>query len=130
MVDAQSLKGYAALPMRIVLGLIFLWHGAGKALDPAGAMEKFLLMGFQGWLGPVIGWLEVILGALILIGLYTRISSIVLAIVIFVAAVAVHLPNGVTAGLERDLMMLASLIALTLLGSGKVSMDKVINRKS
>ena len=89
------------------------------------AMEKFVSMSFPGFLGPVVGWVEVIAAILILIGFWHKWANLVLAIVIAVALIGVQIPKGgVSAALERDLMILVANIALMALGPGKYALRK------
>jgi putative oxidoreductase len=78
--------------LRIVAGLMFFMHGTQKILGwpPSG----------QGGGGPlptialVSGWLELILGALIAVGLLTRIAAFLASGEMAVAYWMVHFPNG------------------------------------
>jgi len=59
-------QGYAVL--RIVTGLLFLWHGTQKLFGfPAAARE-----GTPDWITYVAGPIELVGGALVMIGLLTR----------------------------------------------------------
>jgi len=59
-------QGYAIL--RIVTGLLFLWHGTQKLFGfPAPARE-----GTPDWITYVAGPIELVGGALVMIGLLTR----------------------------------------------------------
>ncbi len=110
--------GLSLLLTRLVVVFVFLWHGVPKAFNPSMAMGKFASMGFPAFLGPVIGWLEVIGAVLLLVGLWSRWASLLLGAIIVVALVAVHIPKGVTAGLERDLLILAASLGLATHGPG------------
>lgn len=115
----------ALLGTRVLVAGIFLWHGIPKAIDPALAMEKFAGFGLPGILGPVIGFAEVLAGLLLIGGLFTRRSAGVLAIIIVGAIVTVQIPAGVTAGLERDLLILVATAVLLTHGGGAAALDDV-----
>ena len=117
-------KGWSSLLLRLVVVFVFLWHGIPKAFGPSGAMEKFVSMGFPGFLGPIVGWVEVIAAVLILIGLWHKWANLVLAVVIIVAILGVQVKNGVTAGLERDLLILAGTLVLAAHGPGLFALQK------
>jgi len=78
--------------LRIVAGLMFFMHGTQKILGwpPSG----------QGGGGPlpaiavVSGWLELILGALIIVGLVTRLAAFLASGEMAVAYWWMHFPNG------------------------------------
>ena len=59
---------YALLAMRILLVLIFLYHGVPKAIFWSAATEKFIGFGLPGFLGPITGIAEVIASVLLLFG--------------------------------------------------------------
>ena len=107
----------ALLLTRVLIAGSFLWHGVPRALDPASAMEKFAGFDLPPLLGPVTGWAEVLAGPLLL-GLLHRVVTAILLVIIAGALVTVPIPAGVTAGLERDLLILAGLLVLFTVGPG------------
>ncbi len=121
----------APLILRIVIGIIFLVHG----------LEKFGLLGGPGLgkvssigipLAPlmafVVAVVETLGGLALILGLGTRIASILLAIIMVVAIFAAKLPQGTgltgPGGFELDLALLAGLLALLLLGSGPAALEQ------
>jgi putative oxidoreductase len=120
----KHLKDIGLLFTRLVLVFIFLWHGIPKAFNPSMAMGKFAGMGFPGFLGPIVGWVEVVAAVLILIGLWHKWATLALGIIIVVAILGVQLKNGVTAGLERDLLILAATITLMGFGPGTFALSR------
>ena len=80
-----------------------------------------------------------------LIGAFVPLCSIPMAIVLFVAILTVHLPNGFSSikllaitptgahfgqpGYETDLLYLACLAALVLGGSGPFALDSILLRR-
>jgi putative oxidoreductase len=105
-------RDIALLALRLAIAGIFLWHGVPKAIDAGFAMEKFAGWDLPGWLGPVTGWAEVVASGMLLIGLKHRWAVLTLLVVIVGALVTVQIPGGVTAGLERDAMVLVGLLVL------------------
>lgn len=110
------------LALRIAVAGIFLWHGVPKAFDPSSAAAKFVDFGLPGWLGPVIGWIEVVGAPLVLTGFAMRAAAVVLGVVILGALATVQIPGGITAGLERDLLLLLTLALLLATGPGRLAM--------
>ncbi len=120
--------------IRIAVGLVMTVHGAGKlfTVGPA-AMPMSEFAGFLGGLGlpfaSLLAWLvavvELVGGLLVLLGLFTRITGLVLAVDMFVATVLVHLPEGYS---DSELTIVISLAALSLAasGAGKFSVDSVV----
>ena len=119
-----ALRDWALLATRLVIVFVFLWHGFPKALDFAAATAKFEGFGLPGILGPIIGWAEVVLGLMILVGFKYRLATAALAIIIIGALVTVQIPaGGVTAGLERDLLILVATLVMIAYGPGRFALD-------
>ena len=121
----QEYKSWSLLGLRMVIAVIFLYHGWPKATQWGMAMEKFVGMGFPGFLGPIVGIAEVIGAVLIIVGIWHAWANYALAGIIIVAIVGVQIPGAIkagkllTAGLERDLLILAGNFVLALHGPGK-----------
>ena len=122
--SSDTRNAYVLFALRLLVALVFLWHGVPKAFNIEMAMAKFEGFGLPGILGPVIGWLEVVAGGLLLVGLWTQWMSLLLAAIMVGALVTVQIPGGVTAGLERDLLMLVGLIVLVVQGPGAWSIHR------
>ena len=122
------LDAFALLLLRLMIVFIFLYHGIPKAINWPLAAEKFVSMGFPGFLGPITGFVEIITSILILLGLYMKVSNLILAFIMAGAIAGVHIPASlaqgtVTAGLERDLMLLAGVLVLAALGPGAFALS-------
>ena len=108
---------YALLGLRIILVVIFLYHGFPKAINWPMATEKFVGFGLPGFLGPITGIAEVIASVLLLFGSFWKFSNLVLLFIIAGAIVTVQVPNFLAdakkvAGLERDLLILVGHLIL------------------
>ena len=102
----------SVIALRTVIVGIFFWHGLPKAFNWPGAVEKFIGFGLPGFLGPVTGIAEVIAGSLLLLGVVQRHALVVLGVTIMGALATVQIPGGITADLERDLLILFSILVL------------------
>lgn len=118
----NQLRQASLLAIRIVVAAIFLWHGVPKAFDVGGAMEKFAGFGLPPFLGPLTGWVEVAAAPLLLLGLFHRAATLLLLAVIVGALVTVQIPAGISAALERDLLILAALSLLAVTGPGRYAL--------
>ncbi|MEM7594512.1 MAG: DoxX family membrane protein [Cyanobacteria bacterium P01_A01_bin.83] len=108
---------YALLILRILLVLIFLYHGIPKAIFWSMAAEKFVGFGLPGFLGPITGIAEVIASVLLLFGRFWQFANLTLLFIIAGALVTVQIPNYIAdpskvAGLERDLLILVGHLIL------------------
>lgn len=135
----------APLPLRLIVGFGFIEHGFAKLArgpDSFAHILQALGMPFPEVLAAATILVELLGGAMVLLGLYLPLVSIPMATVLLVAIFLVHLPNGfssiklqaVTAagphfgqpGYETDLLYLACLAALVVLGPGGFSIRDLL----
>ncbi|MGE5351722.1 MAG: DoxX family protein [Acidobacteriota bacterium] len=126
------------LLLRIILGVVFIAHGAQKVLGAFGGkglgttIGMFTGMGIPAALAYMDAFGEFIFGILVLLGLITRVASGGIAVIMMVAILRVHLPHGffAPAGFEFPLTLLTIAVSIFLFGSGKYGMDYFLERKS
>ena len=85
----------ATILIRIVVGGIFLTEGIQKFLYPGDlGAGRFAKIGIPvpDMMGPLVGGVEIVCGAFLIIGLLTRLASILLLIDISVAIVSTKIP--------------------------------------
>lgn len=126
----------AATLVRVVVGIMFLMHVQGKFhAGPAAVAAN--VMGKNG-LEPAIFFayaamaLELIGGACLIIGLFTRFFAAALAIEMGIALLFVHLPKGYAAGgggYEYVLLIGVILLAIAMRGGGPYSVDAKIGKE-
>ena len=91
---------YGDLAARLVLGLIFILAGIGKLFGPAPGIEGFtgMLTGLgipvAGVMAIIVGIIELVGGVLLIIGFLDKYAALLLAIIMLVATIMVHIPNG------------------------------------
>jgi putative oxidoreductase len=118
---------YAALIMRVTMGLLFLFHGGTKlfVIGPAGTMAMFENhIGLPGWFGLFIIALEMVGGICLIIGFNVRLASILLAGDLIGAIALVHIHHGFSAsagGVEYVGFWTIALISQVLLGNGALA---------
>ncbi len=135
------------LVLRLVLGAVFIGHGAQKLFGAFGGsgMERFIdYLGGIGVPVPTLsGWLAAIAefggGILVAIGLFPRIASFALAGTMAVAILKVHLHNGFFMnhmntpdkghGMEFSLALLAMALAVAFVGAGGISVEKALQSR-
>ena len=116
--------------LRIVTGLLFVEHGTQKLLgfppgEHAGAPFEFSLMGMSGVL-------ELVGGALIVLGLFTRPVAFVLSGMMAVAYWMVHFPQNpypVNNGGDAAILYCFVFLYLVFAGAGPISVDAMMRKK-
>jgi uncharacterized membrane protein YphA (DoxX/SURF4 family) len=120
--------------IRLIVGVVFLSEGIQKFLFPAlrgaGRFEKIGLPSPE-FLGSFVGFFEVVCGLLVVVGLFTRLASIPLIIIMLVAFATtkseVFIEKGfweLLHGSRTDWSMLLGSIFLLIKGGGCWSLDK------
>jgi putative oxidoreductase len=131
--------------LRVLLGIVFLPHGAQKIFGWfgghgfSGTMEGFEKMGIPAFLA-VLAILAESLGPLGLItGLFTRIAAFGIATNMVVAVILLHFKYGFFMnwfgkqqgeGFEYHILVIAIAIALMIKGAGRWSIDGLIAKKT
>jgi len=124
--------------IRLIVGAVFLSEGVQKFLFPAirgaGRFEKIGFTSPEFW-GSFVGSFEVLGGILILTGLLTRLASIPLIIIMFVAFATTKADVLANEGFwelvhasRTDWAMLLGSIFLLITGGGNWSIDKTLMR--
>lgn len=140
-------KAWWALPLRLIIGYGFMEHGWAKLArgsEHFTAILAALHMPVPGLLAWATILTELFGGFTVLAGAFIPVASIPMAIVLAVAIITVHLPNGFSSiklqaitpdgarfgqpGYETDLLYLAGLAALVLGGSGPLAFDGFLRR--
>lgn len=118
--------------LRVATGIIFAAHGGQKlfvyGLD--GVTGAFAGMGvpLPQLIGPLVAFLEFFGGIALVIGLFTRVAALGLAVTMLGAMFMVHLQNGFfnPAGIEFPMALFAATLATLFTGAGALSIDEVI----
>ncbi len=128
----NNIPGYFLI--RIVLGYVFLLAGAQKLLYPAAAAERFLGLGFPfpAFTAGLVGVLEALGGLLILLGLFTRLAAVPIAVIMAVAIITTKIPQ-LTGGfwqfapaVRLDAAMLLLAIFVLVNGADRFSLDRIV----
>jgi putative oxidoreductase len=115
----KNRKDIGLLVARIIVGGIFIMAGWAKVSDMAGTIGYFGQMVLAPFWAYVVGYVELVGGVLVLLGLWTCLASSVLAIVMIVAA---YLSRSMGfAGMMGPIAVLASLVVLATSCGGKYS---------
>lgn len=117
-------KNVGLLIIRIAVGAIFLAHGIMKlkAMDQTIAM--FHSMGLHEVFAWIVAFVETLGGAMMILGIFTSVVGVLLAIVMLVAMIKVHLPMGIMKA-EFPFALFAATLGLSMTGAGKYGMGMV-----
>jgi putative oxidoreductase len=145
---ADRLARWAPLLLRGIVGFGFMAHGFAKlARGPDNFAHILSALGvpFPALLSWATILLEIFGGAAFLLGALITLVSIPSLIVLTVAIITVHLPNGFSSiklqsvdamgahfgqpGYETDLLYVVCILALMLCGAGPLSVDALIARR-
>lgn len=121
----------APLVLRVVIGGLFVWHGIDK-FDVGISMieDMFRTWGIPapGFTAPLTAVVEIVGGAMLVLGVGTRLAAMALSVVMVGALVYVKQDLGIISsqpmpGAELDLALLAGLLAVIVTGPGRISLD-------
>ena len=114
--------------LRVTLGLLFIFAGYGKFVNPEGVVGMLTGIGFVAptFFAWVLLLSELIFGALILIGFKVRYTAWPLAFILLVAEITVVIPGqGISSTSSFfHLISIAGLITVALTGPGKWALSK------
>jgi putative oxidoreductase len=129
--STSSLQGLGLLAIRVVLGVVFIAHGADKLGDLGGTEQFFASLGIPApaLMAPLVAFTEVIGGAMLVVGLLTPLVGVALAIDMLVAFVTVHAGKGffvADGGYELVMLLGFASFGIAATGAGRLSLDAVL----
>lgn len=132
---------WVALPLRLVLGAVFIAHGSQKLFGAFGGpgLAKwtssppplaFMQPMGKYWMGAAVA-AEFLGGILVLLGLLTRLGALLILGVMVTAIIGVHWTGGFFApeGIELPMTLAGICLALLLTGGGQVSADLALSKR-
>ena len=125
------------LVIRVIVGLLFVGHGAQKLFGWFGGYGP---KGTGGWLESIgvkpgvtmavaAGLMELVGGLLFALGLLTPVGAVLIILTMIGAIKTVHGQNGLwstTNGYEYNLVLLAVAAGVALTGAGAYSLDALL----
>jgi putative oxidoreductase len=141
----------AVILIRLLVGLVFFEEGIQKFLFPSvmGA-DRFARIGIPApdAMGPFVGVVEIVCGAMLVLGVLTRLATVPLLVDITVAMLSTKLPIllghgygpfalpqlsrygvwSMASEARTDSAMLMGLLFLLIVGAGPWSLDAVLSR--
>jgi putative oxidoreductase len=128
MAARSGLEGYAYAAMRIVTGLLFLFHGLQKVLGMYGGQVQ--AVGSLPW---VAGVIEVTGGILVMVGLFTALTAFICSGEMAAAYFMAHFPKAFwPIENQGELAALYCFVFLYIAsrGGGPLSVDRAVRKKA
>jgi len=114
--------------LRSTIGIIFIVHGISKFNEGFGGFLSS--MGIPAEMQIPIALAELIPGILLIVGVLSRLSASLLAIIMLGAIFVVKGAQSLTGdgGVEFDLILLASALIIMIAGPGRISPAQVVKK--
>lgn len=119
--------------LRVVAGIIFLMHGQQKMFEFGIGGVTGMMTGLgvpaPGLMAVIVTLVELVGGIALILGAFTRIAALLVAIDVLVAFFLVHMPNGFFAsngGVELVLILATVGVTLVLTGPGAMALDSLL----
>lgn len=127
----------AKLIARILLGVILIAHGWDKfgitGLEGITGFFDSIGVPAAGFAAPVVAIVEILGGVLLILGAFTRITGVVVALLMLGAALFAHVSAGIfvaNGGWELVGAIGAGFLALAAAGAGRYSVDALLPQRS
>ena len=127
----DSTKPYSDLLGRILIAALFVVAGGGKIAAYAATQGYMQSAGVPGGLLPLVILIEVGGGLAIILGLYTRLVSVLMAGFSIVTALLFHAGHDQVSQimLMKNFAMAGGFLFLVANGAGKLSLDALRSKK-
>ena len=131
MIDRARIETISYAALRIVSGFLFLWHGTQKLIG-FPASKALPEMWSQKWFGGII---ELVAGALIMVGLFTRPAAFLASGTMAVAYIQFHWKGAFGADFlpivnrgETAVLFCFVFLLIWARGAGPISIDRQLGR--
>jgi len=124
----KFLNDIVFMGLRSAIGVIFILHGISK-FNP-GFAENLPNMGLPAEMQIPIALAELIPGILLIIGVLSRLSASLISLIMLGAIFMVKGASSVIGkgGVELDLILLASVLVIMVVGPGRISLAQAIKK--
>ncbi len=122
-------SSYAALPLRLAVGGVFLHHGIMKLQTGVPGVSTFLHsvgIPFSAVFAVILMAVETVGATLVILGILTRVWAIAFVVEMAVAIVRVKLPGHQS--IELEALLLAGAASLLALGDGPIALGMTLKR--
>ncbi len=134
-----SLSDFAWPLVRVMFGFFFIPYGCQKLFgwfggNIAGTMKAMASIGLEpaAFWAYYTGTLELVGGAMLMVGLFTRPVAVLMAASMFMGTFFVHWQFGyswIARGFSAPLLLLVLSVAFVIRGGGEYSLDRALGRE-
>jgi putative oxidoreductase len=131
---STALERGGLVPLRLVVGLVFLMHGGQKffifgAAGTADILDK-LGIPLPAFFAVVVTAVELLGGLAILLGVFVRLAGLLLAFEMVVAILVARLKGGFFTpyGYEFEMTLLGACLTMAAIGPGGISIESLLRR--
>jgi len=120
----EKLKPYAAVFLRLGLGIIFTYHGFGKVFGAGTSMGTAWNPHLPVVLQTMVSWGEFLGGVAMLLGFLTELAALGIIVIMLGAIITIHAKNGFgmqNGGFEYNYLIIMACLALIATGPGPLS---------
>lgn len=110
------------------MGLIFIHHGWGKLGNIPGTQGFMNAIGLPGFMAYAIITVEVLGGAMLILGVLTRVAAVATGIAMIVAVCLAVAPHKGILGSEFEILLAVVSFGLAFTGSGKYRLMHMFER--
>ena len=135
----NNLNQWSLTLLRVVLGIIFTYHGYAKLFLPGGfkgtvGFFTAINIPMAAYSAILVSLVEFAGGLFLIFGILTKWTAFALLIEMIVALFKVHIKSGFfisqqAYGYEYLLLLLTALVVVLVNGSGKLSIGKLLKNK-
>ena len=134
---AVQWQDFLLLIARLLMGWIFVQSGWGKLMNISGFVASLPRRGLPDWLGYVAPPVEFLGGVLIILGLATRYTALVMLLFVIIASFSSHRYWSVepaqvanqSSHFWKNVTIKGGLILLFITGAGRFALDWVLAKK-
>ncbi len=120
---------WGPLFIRMALGTYFILAGMRKLEDPVAFLEQVKALHILPELGAtvfgiILPYVEIVCGGLFLIGFWTTLTGLILALLLGSFVYAIGLRPASMGPFNKDLILLAAVLCVLYTGAGSMSIDR------
>jgi putative oxidoreductase len=105
-----------ALILRLIVGIVFVYHGYAKLTGMEGTIGFFASLGFAPILAYLVAWIETLGGVLMILGIGARVIAPLFVAIMLVATFVAK--DGSFKKAELDIVLLCASLAIYWIGAG------------